>query len=57
MNAKSVHNKINSILKMFVKGEKNKEKFYKDYGKAGRVQEVTLKELSKLSKSLKKGIN
>ena len=47
MNVKSIHKKINSILK----------KFDKDYDKVGRVQKVALKEPSKLSKSLKKGIN
>ena len=38
MNAKSVHSKLNSILKKF-------------------DQEVALKELSKLIKTMKKGIN
>ena len=57
MNTKSIHNKVNSILKKFGKGEKEKEKYYKDYDKADRVQEVTLKELPKLSECLKKGIN
>jgi hypothetical protein len=43
MNIKSLHNNVNSILKKF--------------DKVGRSQEVALKELSKLSKILKKGIN
>ena len=54
MNIESVHMRLKSILKKFDKGEMEKEKFHKNYDKAGRVQEKALKELSKLTKSLKK---
>jgi len=62
MNAKSVDNKLNSILKMMNKEEIEKEKYYKDYDiawkllekfyknydKAGRIQEKAFKESIKI---------